>query len=279
MIQLGKYQTMEVRRLVDFGAYLTIPGEDAEILIPQRYIPENTKVGDRLEVFVYNDSEDRLIATTERPYATVGQFAFLEVTAVNDVGAFIDWGLPKDLLVPFSEQKIKMRRGGIYLVYVYVDDATKRIVASARIEKFLGNVLPQYKPGQKVKALVIEHNDIGYKVIVDDLHRGMIYSNEIYRPIELEENITAYVKQVRPDGKIDLTINDIAARRQADLGEKIMAYLVDDRNAPVSEKVSPELIELIFSCSKKDFKKAVGHLYRDHRITIATDGTISAVKS
>ena len=275
MIKLGKYQTLEIARLVDFGAYMHEEGGDKEVLLPARYLPEGATPGDKLEVFIYNDSEDRLVATTEHPYATVGEFAFLEVNAVNDVGAFIDWGLPKDLLVPFSEQKVRMRRGGIYLVYVYVDNSTGRIVASAKIEKFLGNAYPDYKAGQKVDALVYEHTEIGYKVIVDNLHRGMIYANEIYRPIELEENVTAFVKQVRPDGKIDLTLNDKARKRTDDLSKRILAYLEHPDAGPVSEKASPERIQLIFSCSKKDFKKAVGHLYKSHLIEIAPDGTLS----
>lgn len=275
MIQIGKYQDMEIRRVVDFGAYLAVPGEEEEVLIPGRYIPQEPVVGDILYVFVYKDSEDRLLATTEHPYATVGEFAYLEVTAVNDVGAFLDWGLPKDLLVPFSEQKIRMRRGGIYLVYVYVDDATKRIVASGRIDRFLGNVIPDYKVGQKVSALVIDHVDIGYKVIVDNLHRGIIYKNEIFRPIELEESVTAFVKQVRDDGKIDLTLNDKAVKRQGELAERILEYLDQPDAVPVGDKTSPEIIGMIFSCSKKDFKKAVGHLYRDHRIVITDGGTIA----
>ena len=187
----------------------------------------------------------------------------------------MDWGLPKDLLVPFSEQKIKVRRGGIYLVYVYVDASTGRIVASARIDRVLGNVYPDYKPGQKVSALVIEHTPIGYKVIVDNLHRGIIYANEIFRPIELEESVTAFVKQVREDGKIDLTLNDKAVVRQGELADRILAYLDRPDQVPVGDKTSPEIIGMIFSCSKKDFKKAVGHLYRDHRIEISADGIIS----
>ena len=275
MVELGKYQDMEIRRLVDFGAYLYKPGEEAEVLLPARYMPENPQQGDTVRVFIYKDSEDRLIATTERPYATVGEFAYLEVTAVNDVGAFLDWGLMKDLLVPYNQQKVRMRRGGIYLVYIYVDDASGRIVASAKIEKFLGNVFPEYHPGQKVSALVIEHTPIGYKVIVDNLHRGIIYSNELYSPIEIEETVTAYVKQIRPDGKIDLTMQDAAPRRQAALADRILEHLASDGAAPVGDKSSPELIEMLFACSKKDFKKAVGHLYREHKISIAPNGIIS----
>lgn len=274
MIEIGKYQTMVIRRFVDFGAYLSRPAEDEEVLIPGRYLPDDAHVGDELKVFVYNDSEDRPIATTEHPYATVGEFAYLEVTQVNDVGAFLDFGIPKDLLVPFSEQRIRMRRGGIYLVYVYLDKVTNRIVASSKIDKFLGNVYPDYKPGQRVSALVIDHSEIGYKVIVDNLHKGMIYSNEIFQPIEVEETITAYVKQVRDDSKIDLTLNDRAVRRQGVLAERILEYLASPDATPIGDKTAPEVIEMIFSCSKKDFKKAVGHLYKDRRIIIGEDGTI-----
>lgn len=265
---------MVIRRFVDFGAYLSLPAEDEEVLIPGRYLPDDANVGDELKVFVYNDSEDRPIATTEHPYATVGEFAYLEVTQVNDVGAFLDFGIPKDLLVPFSEQRIRMRRGGIYLVYVYLDKVTNRIVASSKIDKFLGNVYPDYKPGQRVSALVIDHSEIGYKVIVDNLHKGMIYSNEIFQPIEVEETITAYVKQVRDDGKIDLTLNDKAVRRQGVLAERILEYLASPEATPIGDKTAPEVIEMIFSCSKKDFKKAVGHLYKERRIIIGGDGTI-----
>ena len=275
MIELGKNQDLTVRRIVDFGAYLGKEEDGVDVLLPARYLPENTKVGDVINVFVYKDSEDRPIATTEKPFARVGEFAFLSVSAVNDIGAFMDWGLPKDLLVPFSEQKVKMRRGGIYPVYVFVDHATGRIVGSSKIEKFLGNVYPDYKPGQEVKALVYEHSEIGYKVIVDNLHRGMIYSNEIYSPIELEETVKAYVKQVRDDGKIDLTLNDKSVRRTENLSERLLEYLSQPGNAPVSEKMSPEMIAMIFECSKKDFKKAVGHLYKERKIVIAPDGTLA----
>lgn len=278
MIKLGKVQTLEVSRSVDFGVYLQAPdAKGVEVLLPARYVPEGLSAGSSIDVFVYKDSEDRIVATTEHPYARVGEFAFLEVKEVNDTGAFLDWGLPKDLLVPYGEQKVRMRRGGIYLVYVYVDDSTQRIVASARIERFLGNVMPTYRPGDKVEALVYEHNELGYRVIVDNLHRGMVYANEIYSPIELEESITAYVKRVRDDGKIDLTLRDNCRNRTTSLSDDIMAYLDAPSAGPIGDKMSPERIQLLFSCSKKDFKKAVGHLYRERRIALASDGTILKV--
>lgn len=275
MIEIGKYQDMEVRRIVDFGAYLGKDDDAAEVLLPARYVPDNATIGSTINVFVYKDSEDRPIATTEHPFAIVGEFAYLEVSAVNDVGAFLDWGLPKDLLVPFSEQSIRMRRGGIYLVYIYLDKATGRIAASAKVDKFLGNLYPDYKPGDKVTALVTEHTEIGYKVIVDSAHRGMIYSNELFRPIELEETVTAFVKQVRADGKLDLTINDRAQKRTASVSEKIIDYLTKDNSAPLSDKLPPVQIEMMFACSKKDFKKALGLLYREHKIKRDDNGVFT----
>ena len=275
MIEIGKYQELRVKRLVDFGAYIGVPGEKEEILLPGRYLTEEMVPGYMVRVFVYKDSEDRPVATTEKPYATVGEFAYLSVMDVNDTGAFLDWGLTaKDLLVPYSEQRSRMRRGGIYLVYVYLDKTTGRIAASAKIEKFLGNVYPDYKVGQEVSALVIEHTDIGYKAIVNNLHRGMIYSNEIFRPVELENTVKAFVKQVREDGKIDLTLNDRADRRTAELADRILEYLGRDDAMPLSDKMSPEHIEMLFNSSKKDFKKAVGHLYKEHKVAMTEDRRI-----
>lgn len=273
MIKIGRDNTMRVVKLVDFGAYLVdATGDDPqEILIPQRYMPEDLRPDDTIDVFVYKDSENRLIATTEKPYARVGEFAFLQVTQVNPVGAFLDWGIPtKELLVPYSEQKAKMRSGGIYPVYVYLDDASKRVVASAKLEKFLGNVIPEYAPGDKVKALVIGHGDLGYKCIVDNLHSGMLYDNELFQPVEVGESVDAYVKYVRPDGKIDLSLGGDTEQRVHSLADRISSYL-DINSRPegaISEKMEPEVIKSLFGCSKKDFKKAVGALYKEHKIII-----------
>ena len=268
MLKIGNYNTLTVAREVDFGLYLATD-DGREILIPKRYVPEGTKIGDELNVFVYNDSDDRLIATTEAPFAEVGEFAYLQGRDVNATGAFLDWGLPKDLLVPFSQQKARMNRGGIYLVYVYLDDNTKRIAASAKIDKFLGNVLPDYRHGQQVKALVVEHTDIGYRVIVDNRHWGMIYDNEIFRPLELEETVTAYVKSVRDDGKIDLTLSDSTGKRVISLSDRILeAIKANGGELHICDSSSPDEIRDAFSCSKKDFKKAVGHLYKDGKILL-----------
>lgn len=271
MIQIGRYNNLKVVKIVDFGLYLD-GGDDGEILLPARYITDLPEPGDEMNVFVYRDSEDRLIATTEKPFATVGEFAYLQVTAVNKVGAFMQWGLPKDLLVPFREQKVSMKQGGIYLVYIYVDDATKRIVASAKIEKFIGNRFPDYAPGTKVKALVYNHNELGYRCIVDNLYHGLIYQNETFRPVELGVEIDAYVKRVRDDGKIDLTVSPVASVRVERLAARILEKVRENNGRlPVSDHSSAELIQEMFECSKKDFKKAIGLLYKQRVISITPE--------
>lgn len=273
MIKIGQYNNLKINRMVDFGAYLDC-GDDTEVLIPAKFLESDAAPGDYIEVFVYIDSEDRLIATTEHPFATVGEFAFMQVADVNNVGAFLDWGLEaKQLLVPHSEQKSAMRQGGIYLVYVYLDNTTRRVVASAKTDKFLGNVIPRYKKGDKIKALVVKHTPIGYACIVDNLHHGMIYDNQIFSPIVIEEEIDAYVNTVRADGKIDLILSDRSDRRTASIADKIMDKLhAEGRHLNICDKSSPELIKETFGCSKKDFKKGVGLLYKQRKITLSDSG-------
>lgn len=273
MVKIGKYNTLAVVKNVDFGAYLD-GGEAGEILLPARYIDKPLHPGDELEVFIYRDNEGRLIATTEHPFAQVGEFAYLQVTDVNRTGAFLDWGLMKQLLVPFSEQTMKLSRGMICLFYVYLDDASKRVVASAKIEKFIGNRFPSYRQGAEVKALVYKHTDIGYKAIVDNLYHGMIYDSELYAPLEVGEAVTAYVKNVRPDGKIDLLLSGGNDGRVDALAERIMARIDETHDGfiPLNDKSSPEAVSETFQCSKKDFKKAVGKLYRERKVEITAGG-------
>lgn len=278
MIKLGQYNILRVSRVAEFGLYLTDgttrpDGKPDEVLMPAKYVPDDIRPGDQIRVFVYNDSEERPVATTETPFATVGQFAYLQAVDVNKYGAFLDWGVVKQLLCPFSEQKMRMHTGGVYLVYVYLDDKTNRIVASARVERFLGNVYPDYRQGQRVHALITGHTDIGYTAIVDNRYRGMIYDNEIYAPLELESQKTAYVKAVREDGKIDLTLTVPGTGNRVDhLGPKILELI--DRNAfPLTDKSTPDEVAAILHCSKKDYKKAIGALYRDRKVALAEDGT------
>lgn len=272
-VKIGDYNELEVTKIVDFGLYLD-GGDSGEILLPSRYVTEPVEPGDVMRVFVYTDSEDRLIATTEHPFARVGEFAYLQAVEVNAVGAFLDWGLPKDLLVPYREQKVRMRQGCQYLVYIYLDDTTKRVAASAKIDKFLGNVIPEYKVRQHVDALVIGHDELGYRVIVDNLHRGTIYENEVYRPLELGEHYEAAVKRVRPDGKIDVTLNERVGVRIAPLEQRIIDMIAASPSGelPLTDKTSPEQIKEALQCSKKDFKRAAGALYKARRIIISPTG-------
>lgn len=275
MVNIGQYNRLTVVKRVDFGVYLD-GGNGVEILLPEKYVESSVNIGDEVDVFIYTDSEDRLIATTERPYAKVGEFAFLQVSQVNEIGAFLDWGISgKDLLVPFSEQKSRMLRGGIYPVYVYLDVATKRVAASTKIDKFLGNKIPRYKRGDNVKALVLRHEDPGYRVIVDNLFKGIIYDSDVYEAIEVGETIDAHVRQVRPDGKIDLSPGPDAASRVKVLAEKIY-YLADAANGtmPLSDSSTPEEIKSVLQCSKKDFKKAVGVLMKNGLVSQA-DGRLT----
>ena len=269
MIHIGKNNTLTVSRLVEFGAYLTDGAEGtAEILLPRRYMTDGLKPGDEIEVFVYNDSEDRPVATTDQPLAQVGEVAVLEVVGNCRYGSFLDWGLPKDLLVPFGEQSSRMKVGGRYPVYVYLDDASKRIVASAKIGKFLGNVIPSYSPMQEVDAVVYERTPIGYRCAVDSLHQGMLYYDEVFEPVTVGSRMKAYVKNVRPDGRIDLSAAPGAKKRTNSLADRIaQAIEAGGGRIALSDSSSPAEIQAAFQCSKKDFKKAVGHLLKDGRAT------------
>ena len=273
MVKIGKYNKLRVVKNVDFGVYLD-GGEGVEILLPARYIDKPLHADDVIEVFIYRDNEGRLIATTEHPYAQVGEFAFLQVNDVNRMGAFLDWGLMKQLLVPFSEQTVKLSCGMVIPVYVYLDDASQRVVASAKIDHFLGNCLPRYAVGAPVKALVYKHTEVGYKAIVDNLHHGMFYEGDLYRPLEIGQEVTAYVKRVRDDGKIDLLLEGARDGRIESLAQTVRARLDKEPDGflPLCDNSSPEAIRETFNCSKKDFKKAIGALYREHLIEITPGG-------
>lgn len=275
MIKIGKYNRLIATRISDHGMYVSDKEHTTEILLPTRYCNPMPEIGDKLYLFVYKDSEDRLIATTEKPFVQVNEFAFLQVCDVSPIGAFLDWGLPKNLLCPYREQKVRMKQGGIYPVYVFLDHATMRIVATAKIEKYLGNVIPEYKRGNKVSCLVLEHTPIGYKVIVDNLHKGIIYHNELFRLLELGQTIDAYVKNIRSDNKIDLTLTAPSTLGRVMSLDSAILKLLRDGKFTLTDKSSPEEIKNLLQCSKRDFKKAVGALYRNHEIVISPDGVIS----
>lgn len=280
MIQLGKYCTLKVVKELDFGMYLDGGEEFGEILLPTKYIPKGTKVGDELEVFLYLDSEDRIIATTLRPFAQAGEFAYLQVASVNRVGAFLDWGLPKDLLVPFREQRSEMKQGYKYIVYIYADVESRRLVASAKLNKFLDNTPVEYEYNQEVDLLVTQKTDLGWKVIVNSRHSGMIYDNEIFVPIQKGDRINGYVKHIRSDEKLDITLQKTGYDVEAmdALAKEIFEKLKASGGIiPLSDKSSAEEIAEIFGCSKKSYKKAIGSLYKAKLINI-TPKTIELIK-
>ena len=272
MVEIGKYNILKIVKDLDFGVYLD-GGDDLEILLPARYVPRNVKPGDEVEVFIYHDNEGRIIATTAKPLAIVGEFQWMECKSVNDMGAFLEWGLMKDLLVPFREQKMPMREGKWYLVYVHLDHVTKRIVASARVDKFLDNVPPVYEFNQEVDLLVADETEIGYKVIINNLHWGLVYHNEIYRRLERGEHLKGYIKEVREDEKIDVSLTRLGYEKVEGIAGIILdALKVQNGFLPVHDKSPAEEIYSLFGCSKKSFKQAIGALYKKKLISIEPAG-------
>lgn len=271
-IKLGKYNQLEVVKSVDFGVYLN-GGDDGEILLPTRYVPENCKPGDVLNVFIYLDNEERLIATTLQPYVQVGEFACLEVAWVNEYGAFLDWGLMKDLFVPFREQKMKMQKGHRYVVHAHLDEDSYRIMASAKIERYLSKDMPSYQPDEEVEIMVWQKTDLGYKVIVDNRFGGLVYQREIFQTLEPGMKMQAFVRQVREDGKIDLTLQKDGFQKVDDFSSVLLQYIKDQGgHTAFNDKSTAEDIYETFGVSKKTFKKAVGDLYKKRLILLVEDG-------
>lgn len=272
MAEIGLMNELEVVKTVDFGIYLD-GGTHGEILMPKRYVPENCKPGDVINVFIYLDSEDRLIATNETPKAMVGEFALLRVVSVTGVGAFLDWGLPKDLLVPFREQHQKMEQGRSYLVYVYLDDESQRIAASSKLDKCLDNIPVDYEVGEEVELIIAGQTDLGYKAIIDNCHWGMIFKNEVFQELKVGQHVTAYIKTIREDEKVDLTLQKEGYEKIDDISQNILNKLAaNDGFLQLNDKSDPELIKQTFKISKKNFKKAIGALYKHRLISFENDG-------
>lgn len=267
-IELGKFNRLEVVKEVEFGMYLD-GGEEGEILLPLRYVPEECKVGDKLNVFIYLDNEERLVATTLTPLVQVGQFACLEVAWVNQYGAFLDWGLMKDLFVPFREQKMKMQVGKKYVVHAHLDDESYRIVASAKVERYLSKERAVYQPGEEVEILIWQKTDLGFKAIIEHQYGGLLYESEIFRPLQAGMTLKAYVKQVREDGKIDLMLQKPGAGKVEDFAVTLLEYIREQGGTILLNDKSPaEDIYAVFGVSKKTFKKAVGDLYKKQLVVL-----------
>lgn len=272
-IALGRFNILKVVKKVDFGMYLD-GGEEGRILLPSRYVPQGCEVGDELNVFLYLDNEERLVATTQQPLAQVGDFACLRVAWVNQYGAFLDWGLMKDLFVPFREQRERMEVGRRYVVHVHLDDESYRIVASAKVERYLSmDERPPFQSGDEVDVLVWKRTDLGYKVIVDNRYAGLLFENQVFRPLRVGDKMQAYVRQVRPDSKIDLALQREGRGKVADFSEELLEYIRRNQGRiQLTDKSPAEDIYAAFGVSKKTFKQAVGDLYKRRLIRLEADG-------
>ncbi|MCB2209151.1 MAG: GntR family transcriptional regulator [Bacteroidetes bacterium] len=271
MADVGLMNKMVVVREAEHGIYLTDETE-TDVLLPIAAVPEGCKIDDEIEVFVYRDSEDRIIATTLEPYAMVGDFAYLKVVSVSKVGAFLDWGLHKDLMVPFKEQKHRMNEGQSYVVFVYLDEDTDRVVASSKLHKFLNDTPAIYREGEEVDLVIFAKNDLGYEAIINLMHTGMIYENEVFQALHIGEQVTGYIKKIRSDGKIDLSLQKTGYKNMGPNVELILDYLNEhDGSMNITDKSQAELIYATFGISKKNFKKAIGALYKQKIISIGDD--------
>ncbi|MCU7649821.1 CvfB family protein [Pseudomonas piscis] len=273
MALVGRYNSLQVVKHTNFGLYLD-GGADGEILLPNRYIPKDIPSEDEdwLNVFVYLDSADKLIATTEKPKVQVGEFASLKVVEVNSIGVFLDWGLSKDLLLPYSEEKRQLNAGDYCVVHVYLDRHTRRITATARLDRYLDKTPADYQAGQEVDLLVVESTDMGFKAIINNKHWGLIHKNEVFKFLRSGMQEKGFIKELRADGKISLSLQPVGAQAASSLNAKILAKLRENNGTlEVSDKSDPALISRLFGVSKGNFKKAIGALYKQGEIVIHAD--------
>ena len=274
MARIGRTNHLKVVNILDFGAFLE-GGQLDDILLPKRFVPQGCQIGDELEVFVYLNSDDIPIATTLRPKAQVGQFACLKVTDTNRVGAFLDWNMPKELLVPFSEQKERMVRDRFYVVYVYQERQSYRIVASSKIGKFLDPGRHRYTSGQAVSLMICDRTDIGYTAIINNLSTGLLFDQDIDRPVRMGMKLDGFIKRVRADGKLDVCLKKPGFDQQAvlDLSNTIVARLKAEHGfLPFNDRTDAQLVQKEFAVSKRLFKMAIGGLYKKRLIRIDDDG-------
>lgn len=273
-IELGRKNKLKALWKVDFGMYLE-GDEEGKILLPQRYVPDDLEVGDEIEVFIYLDNEERLVATTLEPKAMVGDFAFLEVAWTNEYGAFLNWGLMKDLFCPFREQKKRMEKERSYIVHVHIDEESYRIMASAKVERYL-EPLPYpspYKVGDKVEALIWQKTELGFKVIIDNKYQALIYDTQVFRELHTGDRTEAYISNIRPDGKIDVALQQNGRQHTEDFAEYLLRYLqYRGGRCRLGDKSSAEEIKEQFQVSKKTYKKAIGDLYKRRLIIITEEG-------
>lgn len=274
-IQLGAFNKLRVLKKAlregngeYFGLYLD-GGKAGEILMPEKYVPEGLEIGDEIEVFVYLDQDERPIATTEQPLATVDSFAYLECSWVNEYGAFLSWGVTKDIFCPFREQKKRMEIGNSYIVYVHIDEESYRLAASAKVEHYFSTEPSNYRLGEKVDLLVWQKTDLGFKVIIDNKYPGLVYQDQIFRYLHTGDRVKGYISNIRPDGKFDCTLQPTGQQHAIDFAETLLQYLKEHGGTcDLGDKSDAEDIKYRFQVSKKVYKKAIGDLYKRHLITV-----------
>lgn len=273
MIEIGLINRLRALRLTSVGMFLG-DRDGEEVLLPNKYVPDTLREGDDIRVFVYTDSEDRLVATTLVPKIQRDEFAYLEVVAVTDYGAFLDWGLEKDLLVPHREQSRPLEVGRSYVVFLYLDDTTDRLVASSKINRFLDDDdRADFAVGDEVELLAYERTDLGINAIINDRFRGLLYANELFRPVRIGERLTGYIKHIRDDYRIDLSLQKPGYEGVEPNARRILTLLQTNGGfLPLTDNSDPQQIYRTLEMSKKTFKKAIGALYRDRKITLAPDG-------
>lgn len=272
MIKIGKINKLKILRETPAG--LSLDGDDlGELILPKNEIPADIEKSPDIDVFIYHDGTGKPAATKKRPYVIVGELAYLRAAAVSEIGAFLDWGLPKDLFVPVMEQSISMEQGKSYIVYAYIDSRSGRITASSKIKKFIGVIPPQYTEGQRVSLFILDKTNIGYKAIVNNSHNGVLYDNEVFEPLQKGLYVTGFIKKLREDGKIDLCLQKPGYGKVDTTAKKILKELQARGGfMPVSDKSDAEDIKRLFSVSKTTFKSATGLLYKMRKITIEQDG-------
>lgn len=272
MADLGKFNTLNVVTINERGAYLNA-NDFGEILLPNNLMPEGCVSGSEVSVFLYKDSADRVAATTKSPLGQVGQFVSLKVSAINKMGAFLDWGLPKELLVPYNEQHSDMEVGKYYLVYIYLDLTTERLVASSKLDKFIDIWPANYQKWDKVDLIIGGKTDLGFKAIINNLHWGLLYDNEIFQPLRIGKKITGYIKQVREDERIDLSLSRPGEGKVKDFSQTLLDYIAQHGGvSPLHDKSAPEDIKKALGVSKKTFKATVGNLLKKGKIKITPNG-------
>ena len=273
MIDLGKFSTLTAKRQMDQGIYLEDDQAD-EVLLPNKYIPEGLKLDQEISVFVYTDSEDRMIATTLEPYILLHHFACLQVVEVNNIGAFLDWGLEKHLLVPFSQQKQNMNAGEWHIVYLYCDENSDRLVASAKWHKYVQQEILTVEEGEEVDLLVAHLSDLGRNVIINNIHAGLIFENQVFKHLNMGDRLKGYIKTIREDNKIDVVLEPQGYKKVNEPNaQKILELLQQDSQfLPLTDKSDPELIKFRLGMSKKAFKRAIGSLYKQRLIRLEKEG-------